>query len=377
MRNIAAAGYPDHFMPDPLSIVVALGTRPEIIKLAPIIRRLGNRARVVHTGQHYDEGLSKVFFDAFGLAEPTYRLQIGGETRATQIGEATKRIGEHLADQPAAAVVAQGDTNTTVGAALAANATNTPLVHIEAGLRSFDRAMPEEHNRIVTDVLSDLCCAPTEVSRANLLDSGIPDDRIAVTGNTVVEAVNTLLPTERAHYLSRHGVSPAGYVLATFHRPENVDNPDTLAIILRELADLALPTVLPMHPRTRARVESFGLGNLLGRLRVVEPIGFQEFLALSAECAALVSDSGGVQEEVSVLKRPVLVVRRSTERPEVLGTFAERVVPGPDIGRIVGGWLADVPALHARLATIPSPYGAGDAAEKSVAAIDTMLGGRS
>jgi UDP-N-acetylglucosamine 2-epimerase (non-hydrolysing) len=364
-------------MPDPLSIVVALGTRPEIIKLAPIIRRLGDRARVVHTGQHYDEGLSKVFFDAFGLAEPTYRLEIGGETRATQIGEATKRIGEHLADQPAAAVVAQGDTNTTVGAALAANATTTPLVHIEAGLRSFDRAMPEEHNRIVTDVLSDLCCAPTEVSRTNLLDSGIPDDRIAVTGNTVVEAVNTLLPTERAHYLSRHDVAPAGYVLATFHRPENVDDPDTLAIILRELAALELPTILPMHPRTRARVESFGLGDLLARLQVVEPVGFQEFLALSAECAALVSDSGGVQEEVSVLKRPVLVVRRSTERPEVLGTFAERVVPGPDIGRIVGGWLTDVPALHARLATIPSPYGAGDAAERSVGAIDELLRSRS
>ncbi|NNJ47180.1 MAG: UDP-N-acetylglucosamine 2-epimerase (non-hydrolyzing) [Acidimicrobiia bacterium] len=363
-------------MADPHSIVVALGTRPEIIKLAPVIRRLGDRARVVHTGQHYDEGLSKVFFDAFGLAEPTHRLAIGGETRATQIGEATRRIGEHLTDEPAAAVVAQGDTNTTVGAALAANATNTPLIHIEAGLRSFDRAMPEEHNRVVTDVLSDLCCAPTDVSRANLLDSGIPADRIAVTGNTVVEAVHTLLPTERAPYLDRHGVTPAGFLLATFHRPENVDDPDTLSVILEELAALDTPTILPMHPRTRARIESFGLGELLDRLQVVEPVGFQEFLALSAECAVLVSDSGGVQEEVSVLKRPVLVVRRSTERPEVLGTFAERVLPGPDIGRVVGGWLADLPALHERLATIPSPYGEGDAAERSVAAIDDLLGQR-
>ena len=154
-------------------IVIALGTRPEIIKLAPIIRLLGDRARVVHTGQHYDPALSRVFFDAFGLPEPAHRLEIGGETRATQIGEATRRIGEHLAERPAAALVAQGDTNTTVGAALAANATGTPLVHIEAGLRSFDRAMPEEHNRVVTDVLADLCCAPTEVSRQNLLDGGI------------------------------------------------------------------------------------------------------------------------------------------------------------------------------------------------------------
>ena len=364
-------------MPEPHSIVVALGTRPEIIKLAPIIQKLGDRARVVHTGQHYDEGLSKVFFDAFGLAEPAHRLQIGGETRATQIGEATTRLGEHLPDQPAAAVVAQGDTNTTVGAALAANATETPLVHIEAGLRSFDRAMPEEHNRIVTDVLSDLCCAPTDVSRANLINSGIPADRIAVTGNTVVEAVHTLLPCERASYLDRYAISPAGFLLATFHRPENGDDPATLAVIPREMAALELPTILPMHPRTKARVESFGLGDLLSKLRVVEPVGFQDFLALSAECAALVSDSGGVQEEVSVLKRPVLVVRRSTERPEVLGTFAERVLPGPDIGRIVGGWIADLPALHERLAMIPSPYGEGDAAERSVAAIDELLNSQS
>ncbi|MBT8216536.1 MAG: UDP-N-acetylglucosamine 2-epimerase (non-hydrolyzing) [Acidimicrobiia bacterium] len=357
------------------SIVVALGTRPEIIKLAPIIAELGDRARVVHTGQHYDEKLSKVFFDAFGLPEPAYRLAIGGETRATQIGEATSRLGEHLAAEPARAVVVQGDTNTTVGAALAANATGTPLVHIEAGLRSFDRAMPEEHNRIVTDVLSDLLCAPTEVSRKNLLESGIPADRITVTGNTVVEAVETLLPRDRDGFLAKHDVEPAGYLLATFHRPENVDDPATLRVILEELAALPLPTVLPMHPRTRARVESFGLGDQLARLRVVEPVGFQEFLALSAECAAVVSDSGGVQEEVSVLKRPVLVVRRSTERPEVLGTFAERVLPGPDIGRIVGGWIDQLPELHARLAEIPSPYGSGDAAARSVVAIDEMLAG--
>jgi len=356
------------------SIVVALGTRPEIIKLAPIIRLLGERARVVHTGQHYDPGLSKVFFDAFGLPEPTYRLEIGGSTRATQLGEATRLIGEHLASEPAAAVVVQGDTNTTAGAALAANATQTPLVHIEAGLRSFDRAMPEEHNRIVTDMLSDMCCAPTQVSEKNLLDSGIPPDRIAVTGNTVVEAVRTLLPEDRSAYLERHGVTANGYLLATFHRPENVDDPETLGTILSELAALELPTILPIHPRTRARIESFGLGDQLDRLMVVEPMGFQEFLALSAECAALVSDSGGVQEEVSVLKRPVLVVRRSTERPEVLGTFAERVLPGPDISRIVGQWIADLPALHGRLAAIPSPYGDGQAAELSVSAINQLVG---
>lgn len=357
------------------SIVVALGTRPEIIKLAPIIRLLGDRARVVHTGQHYDTGLSKVFFDAFGLPEPSDRLEIGGETRATQIGEATRRIGEHLAAFPAAAVIVQGDTNTTAAAALAANATETPLVHIEAGLRSFDRAMPEEHNRIVTDMLADLCCAPTDVSKHNLLESGIAAERITVTGNTIVEAVRTLLPADRAPYLAAHDVEANGYLLATFHRPENVDDPATLGTILAELAAIDLPTILPIHPRTRARIASFGLGEQLNRLRVVDPMGFQEFLALSAECAALVSDSGGVQEEVSVLKRPVLVVRRSTERPEVLGTFAERVLPGPEISRVIGEWVADLPAFHQRLASLPSPYGDGEAAELSVKAIHGLLEG--
>ena len=363
-------------MPEPHSIVVALGTRPEIIKLAPIIQKLGDRARVVHTGQHYDEGLSKVFFDAFGLAEPAHRLRIGGETRATQIGEATKRIGEHLTDQPAAAVVAQGDTNTTVGAALAANATETPLVHIEAGLRSFDRAMPEEHNRIVTDHLADLCLAPTRVTVENLAAEGISGSGVIETGNTVVEAVRDLLPAagERTALLQRYGVEREGFVLSTFHRPENVDDSERFRTILSELAELPLPVLLPLHPRSVRRAQEFGLDELLGCLQVIEPIGYRDFLGLSAETALLVSDSGGVQEEASVVKRPVIVVRNSTERPEVLGTFAERVEPGPAIGQLARDRLTDPAALHAELSDIPSPYGDGTASQRSVEAVLGAVG---
>jgi UDP-N-acetylglucosamine 2-epimerase (non-hydrolysing) len=357
------------------SIAVVLGTRPEIIKLAGIIRLLGPAALLVHTGQHYDPTLSDVFFAEIGLPEPDVHVGIGGESRGRQIGLAIQALDETFAERGPAAVVVEGDTNTVVAAALAANARGIPLVHIEAGLRSHDRRMPEEHNRVVTDHLADLLCAPTETSRVNLLNEGISDDAIVVTGNTVVEAVTELMPDEAARtaILERHGVAPNRYVLSTMHRPENVDVPHTLTTILTQLAEIPLPVVLPLHPRTVARVEAHGLGELLAKLIVVEPLGYRDFLGLGAESAFLISDSGGVQEEVSVYKRPALVVRRSTERPEVIGTFAERVVPGPDITRVAQTWIDDLPAMHARLAELPSPYGDGTASARSVEAIREML----
>lgn len=357
------------------SIAVVLGTRPEIIKLAGIVRLLGPAALLVHTGQHYDPTLSDVFFAEIGLPDPDIHVGIGGESRGKQIGLAVQALDEAFAEQAPAAVVVQGDTNTVLAAALAANARGIPLVHIEAGLRSYDRRMPEEHNRVVTDHLGDLLCAPTETNRANLLAEGIADEAIVITGNTVVEAVRELMPDGalRAAILDRYGVAPNGYVLSTLHRPENVDVPHTLTTILEQLAELPLPVVLPLHPRTVARVAAHGLGELLAKLIVVEPIGYRDFLGLGAEAALLISDSGGVQEEVSVYKRPAIVVRRSTERPEVLGTFAERVVPGPDIAKVAQAWIDDLPALHARLADLPSPYGDGSASQRSVEAIRGLL----
>src|SRR5262249_35457958 len=173
--------------------------------------------------------------------------------------------------------------------------------------------------------------------------------------------VLTLLPGpgERAGILARYDKEPSEFILATFHRPENVDNPDALATILSELAAAPVPVMVPLHPRTRTKIGMFGCAGWLTPLHVTEPIGYREFLGLAAESALLVSDSGGVQEEASILKRPVLVVRNSTERPEILGTFAQLVPPGPLISPWIGQLLADVPALHARLAAMPSPYGDG------------------
>jgi UDP-N-acetylglucosamine 2-epimerase (non-hydrolysing) len=250
-----------------------------------------------------------------------------------------------------------------------------PVVHVEAGLRSHDRAMPEEHNRVVVDHLADLCCAPTPTSAANLAAESIDGTRVVVTGNTVVEAVLDLRPdpAATATILATHGVEPDRFVLATFHRPENVDDPEVLALILSELAALPVPVVLPLHPRTAGRAADAGLDPLLEKLLVAPPVGYHEFLGLMGASALIVSDSGGVQEESSVVKRPVLVVRRSTERPEVLGTFSRLVAPGPAIAGTAREWIDDLPAVHAQLAALPSPYGDGRASELTVAAMERLL----
>jgi UDP-N-acetylglucosamine 2-epimerase (non-hydrolysing) len=357
------------------SIAVVLGTRPEIIKLAHIIQLLGSAATIVHTGQHFDRELSDIFFRAFRLPAPDAHLAVGGINRASQIASAIHALSTRFGNSPPAAVVVQGDTNSTAAGAIAANALEIPLVHVEAGLRSFDRRMPEEHNRVITDHLADLCLAPTEVNAGNLAAEGIDGDRVAITGNTVVEAVTALLPgaAATAEILAGHGVVEDGYVLATIHRPENVDDPGVLQAILEQLGHLDLPVILPAHPRTMARIEAAGLSEMASALSTTPPLDYAEFLGLASRAALLVSDSGGIQEEASIIKRPVIVVRRSTERPEVQGSFVERVLPGPDIAAVASRWLDELDELHHRLATTPSPYGDGTASERSVAALARLL----
>jgi UDP-N-acetylglucosamine 2-epimerase (non-hydrolysing) len=355
-------------------IAVVFGTRPEIVKLAPVIKALEKPPILVHTGQHYDDRMAGVFLDAFGLPEPSHTLTVGGETRGQQIGMATIGLDHLFEEITPTAVVAQGDTNSTLAAALAANARSIPIAHVEAGLRSFDRAMPEEHNRVVTDHLSDLCLAPTATSQANLSEEGIHDVRVVVTGNTVVDAVHHLLPgtDERALILREYGLERESFVVSTFHRPENVDHPDRLETIIRELASLDMPVLLPLHPRTRAIADRHGIELEPGEIHVTEPLGYIEFLGLLAECALAVADSGGLQEEVSVVKKPMVVVRNSTERPEVLGTFCTLVQVGEDISRAGRGWLSGRPHTLDELSRIPSPYGDGHAAGLCASAIQQL-----
>ncbi|BAJ26482.1 MULTISPECIES: UDP-N-acetylglucosamine 2-epimerase (non-hydrolyzing) [Kitasatospora] len=356
--------------PPARDIAVVLGTRPEIIKLAPLIRLLGDRGRIVHTGQHYDSALSGAFFANFGLREPELRLDgaAGAGGRGDQIGTLTRDLARAFTAEPPRAVVVQGDTNSTSAGAQAAHYCGIPVVHVEAGLRSGDRAMPEEINRLVVGVLADAHCAATAEAAANLRATGTDGDRIRITGNTVVEATLHSLPApaERDRIVRELG-APADFVLATAHRPENTDRPDRLAALLgslAELGELGHPVLLPLHPRTRGRVKEFGMEHLLAGLTVVDPVDHPTFLALADRAALLVSDSGGVQEEATVLKKPLLVVRTSTERPEAVAAgFSRLVEPGAELTAAARALLAD-DGLAGRLRDTPSPYGDGRASER-------------
>jgi UDP-N-acetylglucosamine 2-epimerase (non-hydrolysing) len=347
---------------------VVVGTRPEAIKLAGIVRLLGDDAWVIHTGQHYDISLRERVLAAIGFPEPETTLDIGGLRRGSQIGRATAALDELFAERRPDVVVVQGDTNSALAGGLAANSAEIPLVHVEAGLRSRDRSMPEETNRVLLDHIADACCAPTTQNVENLDAEGIEPEMVHLTGNPIVEAVTQLIPTpqERQALLAQYGVRPDGFVVATLHRPENVDHAETLAAALETLGALPLPVVLPLHPRTAANVAGFGLGRALDALQVVEPLSPIDFLGLAAEATLLVSDSGGIAEEASILKRPLVVVRRSTERPEVMGTFADLVRPGPGLAEAIAAWLDDG-ERRAALAELPCPFGDGQASARIVA----------
>ncbi|HEV2636228.1 MAG TPA: UDP-N-acetylglucosamine 2-epimerase (non-hydrolyzing) [Actinocrinis sp.] len=386
--RMAAASSPDHDRaPDPATaatpgpgpssftarrhagIAVVVGTRPEIIKLAVLTRLLGPGAYLIHTGQHYDENLSETFLASFALPAPLLRLDgVGGASRNGQFSRILAGLGEHFAGHRPDAVIVQGDTNTAAAAALAAQFEGIPVVHIEAGLRSNDRAMPEEINRMLVGVVADLHCAPTPQAADNLLRAGVDPRSVVTTGNTVVEATLACLPdaADTADTLARHGVQAGYYVLATIHRPENTDDPERLEAILAALAKLPLPVLFPAHPRTVAAAHRHGLSADLDRLSPVAPLGYQDFLALARHARLLVSDSGGLQEECTVLKKPLLVVRTSTERPESVAAGFAHLVPDPAGLGAAAARLLDDPDLPARLEATPSPYGDGRASERIV-----------
>jgi UDP-N-acetylglucosamine 2-epimerase (non-hydrolysing) len=347
-------------------IAVVLGTRPEIIKLAGVIRELGDRARVIHTGQHYDETMSGVFLDELGIGEPDLILSgVGGRDRGEQIATMLESLTREFRANPPAAVIVQGDTNTVSAGAQAANYLGIPVIHVEAGLRSRDRAMPEELNRLVVGALADIHCAPTTHSRDNLVAEGIDPDHVLVTGNTVVEA--TLASLASAPDPAFMAKLPPEFVLATIHRPENTDTPDALHRVLQQLSELRLPVILPLHPRTRQAIDRFQLWHLLNDMIVIDPVGHADFLRLAAAATLLVGDSGGVQEECTVLKKPLVVVRRSTERPEAIEAgFAVLATPDQNI-TVLAEEMLERTAQHP-LDTVASPYGDGTASAQIVSA---------
>lgn len=350
-------------------IAVVFGTRPEILKLAPVIRALGPRARMIWTGQHYDTTLADLHFDGVGLEMPVERLSgVGGEQRGEQIVAVLAGLMRHLDQGPPRAVVVQGDTNTTNASAQAAHYLGIPVVHVEAGLRSWDRAMPEEINRMIVGVVADLHCCATDGNAAHLRAAGVLDAAIVVTGNPIVEATLSTLPDRHGQerLLADYRVDADGFVLATIHRPENVDVCEQLSTILEALGRLPWPVLLPLHPRTARRIDEFGLGPLADQLRITAPIDHRSFLGLAAQARVVVSDSGGVQEEVTVLKKPLVVVRKSTERPESVDAGFARMARASEIADAVAAMAT--PAVAARLATLPCPFGDGQAGRRIAAA---------
>ena len=330
------------------SIALVYGTRPEQIKLSVLITLLGDQARLIHTGQHHDPALAN--------SQAHLQLAVGGAPRGVQIGEATAQISRHFTAEPPHAVIVQGDTNAALAGALAANAVGAPLIHIEAGLRSGDRAMPEEHNRILIDHLADHCCAATPGNVANLWAEGIAEERILLTGNTIVEAVHL---TSRNHHAAA-AAPPNGqpYILATLHRPENVDTPHRLAAILTALRNLDQSVLLPLHPRTRTRIAQFSLAPHLTGLTTTPPAAYPAYLALAERAALIISDSGGIQEEASILGVPLIVLRRSTERPEALGDRCTLTHEPADLPRVATTLTTTPPARSA------SPFGDGRASAR-------------
>ena len=301
-----------------MRLVIVVGARPNFVKVGPLmpaLRGAGIQADLVHTGQHYDAAMSDAFFADLEIPEPTWSLGVGSGTHAVQTGTAMMRLEELFVAQRPDAVMVVGDVNSTLAGALAAAKLHIPVVHLEAGLRSRDMSMPEEVNRLVTDQLSAMLLTPVREADANLVAEGVATERIHFVGNIMAESVLRNLPRiERRVVAAREGLAAGEYVLATIHRPENTDYPERLAAIVQALQSSPMTVVLPAHPRTRPLLAAAGLSSEGDGVRVVEPVGYLDMLALERDAAAVVTDSGGVQEETCVLGTPCVTVRRSTER---------------------------------------------------------------
>ena len=322
-----------------LSVLVVAGARPNFMKVAPILRVLqtrGMRPTLVHTGQHYDASMSDAFFGELEIQPPDHHLGVGSGTHAQQTARVMEAFEPVLLSTRPDWVVVVGDINSTLACALVAakvrHEIGIRIAHVEAGLRSRDWSMPEEVNRVLTDQLSDLLLTPSPDAELNLTREGIEPSRIVFAGNVMIDTLMAMLPAARA--LDMHGqlgLSGRTHLVCTLHRPSNVDAPGPLRVILRALAALSHEhdVVFPVHPRTRQRIEEFGLSALLDGLTVTEPLGYTAMLALQRGAAAVVTDSGGIQEETTVLGVPCITVRESTERPVTITEGTNRLAPWP------------------------------------------------
>jgi UDP-N-acetylglucosamine 2-epimerase (non-hydrolysing) len=312
-----------------MRLIVLVGARPNFIKIGPLmpaLARAGIEAHVAHTGQHYDASMSDVFFSDLDLPSPAWFLGIGSGTHAVQTGKAMMALEELLLAEKPDALLVVGDVNSTLAGTLAAVKIGVPVVHLEAGLRSGDMSMPEEINRLVTDQLSSMLLTPVSTAAENLRQEGVADERIAFVGNIMAESVLRNLPIiEDRDIASRYGLEKGSYVLATIHRPENTDHPEMLAEIVAAMRETEHVVLFPVHPRTRPMLAAAGADEDDG-LRLVDPVGYLDMLALQRDAAAVMTDSGGVQEETCMVGTPCVTVRKNTERQVTVEVGSNRLV---------------------------------------------------
>jgi UDP-N-acetylglucosamine 2-epimerase (non-hydrolysing) len=359
-----------------------LGARPNFPKAAPVIAalgRLGIGQYVVHTGQHYDDRLSRVFFDELGLPEPDVDLGVGSGSQAGQTAAAMLGLERVLAERRPRLVVVYGDVNSTLAAALVAAKLRVPLAHVEAGLRSFDDAMPEEINRRVTDQLAGLLFVTSPEAVGHLAREGVPAGRIHFTGNPMIDTLlGHLDALDAARARAEAGVADltGDYLVATLHRPANVDDPAAARRAVALLGRLAgrLPVVLPLHPRGRSALAAAGLGEVGERLRVLPPLAYTTFLGLVRGARAVLTDSGGVQEETTVLGVPCLTMRTTTERPVTVSHGTNRLVAPHEVAAALEAVLARPAGVRPAPPERRPPLWDGAAGPRIAAVIAAFLG---
>lgn len=327
----------------PIRLAVVAGARPNFMKIAPLMKALSGDpdfdVRLIHTGQHYDDNMSGSFFRDLGIPEPQHHLEVGSGTHAQQTAEIMRRIEPVLAEIHPRAIIVVGDVNSTAAAALVAKKLEIDVIHVEAGLRSFDRTMPEEINRLVTDSISDLFLVTEESGRANLLHEGVRQDRIHLVGNLMIDSLRQNLDRARSSDIAdRLGIRGTSYGVVTLHRPANVDDAAALGEILGALDVISqkLPLLWPVHPRTRARLENGSIA-LPGGMRLLEPLGYLDFLSLEAGSSLVLTDSGGIQEETTALGVNCLTLRDNTERPVTIDLGTNRLA-GTKKDTILAAW---------------------------------------
>ncbi len=349
-----------------MKVAIILGTRPEIIKMSPVIRYCQNNNidfYVLHTNQHYSSNMDEVFFHDLELPLPDYNLNVGSGSHGEQTGKMLMGIEKVLQENRPDTVLVQGDTNTVLAGALAASKLHIKVGHVEAGLRSFDRSMPEETNRIMVDHIADYLFASTQVAAQYLKNEGIDDQKIIITGNTIVDALyfNIRLAEKKSTILQQLQLNEGNYFVLTLHRAENIDNSAVFSNIWKGIIQVAeqhkIPIVFPIHPRTKKAMNGLNL-SLPENIRLIEPVGYFDFLNLLSHSRLVLTDSGGIQEESSIINIPCVTIRENTERPETIKIGSNILA-----GNTPQGITQAVETMLKKNTNWKHPYGDGNAAE--------------